>query len=76
MPIISTDAISGSIYVVAASAEEAQRLALTYLSGSEAGNVFDHRKDAVDFARDPFRPGVDGRRVYVVSLDIRMDPAG
>jgi hypothetical protein len=75
MPIISTDAISGSIYVVAASAEEAQRLALDHLGGSEVRNVFDSRKDAVDYARDPFRPGVDGRRVYVVSLDIRLDAA-
>lgn len=73
MPITPTDAISGSIYVVVASAEDAKRCALDYLSGNEVRNVFDDKKDAVEFRRDPFRPRVGGERVYVVSLDIRMD---
>ncbi|MEV7975475.1 hypothetical protein [Streptomyces sp. NPDC086519] len=74
MPIIPTDAISGSIYVVAVSAEDAKRRALDYLSGNEVRNVFDDKKDAVEFQRDPFRPSVDGERLYVVGLDIRLDP--
>lgn len=74
MPIIATDAISGSIYVVAASADDARRSALDHLSGSQMQNVFDDKKSAVEFQRDPFRPFPKGERVYVVSLDIRADP--
>lgn len=75
MPITATDAVSGSIYVVATSAEDAQRSALEYLGGGEIRNVFDGKKDAVEFQRDPFRSHAMRERVYVVSLDIRLDAA-
>lgn len=74
MPIIATDAVSGSIYVVAASADEAQRSAIAFLSGDETENVFGSKKDALEFQRDPFRPRATEERLYVVSLDIRRDP--
>jgi hypothetical protein len=74
MPIIRTDAISGNIYVVAASADEAQRSATVFLGGDETDNVFSSRKGALEFQRDPFRPRVGEERLYVVSLDIRQDP--
>lgn len=74
MPITASDAISGSVYVVASSAESAQREALAYLSsGEEKRNVFDHKAEAAEFLRDPFRarpPVLE--RVYTVSLDIRV----
>lgn len=73
MPIISTDAITGSVYVVAASAEDARKSVLAYLDGSETRNVFDHKKDAVEYQRDPFRPRATAELLYVVSLDIRLD---
>ncbi|MGZ0231092.1 hypothetical protein [Streptomyces sp. CPS1] len=74
MPIIATDAISGSVYVVAASAEDAKQNAVDYLGGNQVRNVFDCKKDAVDFQRDPFRPRTAAELLYVVSLDIRLDP--
>ncbi|MET9813127.1 hypothetical protein [Streptomyces sp. NPDC006355] len=74
MPIIATDAISGSIYVVAASADEAQLGAVDFLSGNQTEHVFGNKKDAIEFLRDPFRPHLQGERVYVVTLDIRADP--
>jgi hypothetical protein len=75
MPIIATDAVSGSIYVVAANADGAKDSALDYLGGNEMRNVFDNKKDAIEYQRDPFRPRAAAELLYVVSLDIRLDAA-
>lgn len=73
MPITASDAVSGSIYVVATSAESAQHLALDYLRTGSGEKVFDLKAEAIEHRRDPFRPhSNDAERVYVVSLDIRV----
>ncbi|MFI9598968.1 hypothetical protein ACIHCX_03635 [Streptomyces sp. NPDC052043] len=73
MPIVHSDRISGSIYVIATSAEAAQRMAFDYLRDtSKDYHVFDREEDASDRLRDAFRAHDERERVYAVSLDIRV----
>lgn len=73
MPIVHSDRISGTVYVIATSAERAQALALDYLRDtSKDYNVFDHQENASERLRDAFRAHDERERVYAVSLDIRI----
>lgn len=73
MPIVPSDRISGTIYVIATNAERAQRTALDYLRNeSDDHHVFDRKEDATERLRDPFRPHTEGERVYAISLNIRI----
>lgn len=73
MPIVHSDRISGTIYVIATSAERAQADALDYLRDTAKDyNVFNHEADAVEKLRDAFRAHDARERVYAISLDIRI----
>ena len=72
--ISKVDAISGTIYVIASDADEAQRMAIGYLLDNEATHgIHDKHADArgdLHNRYSSFDP--DRERVYAVSLDIRV----
>jgi hypothetical protein len=73
MPITASDAISGSIYVVATDANTAKEKALDYLRGNknrwEVFETEDGATSALHNENGIYDRGV--HRVYAVSLDIR-----
>ncbi|MEV0556192.1 hypothetical protein AB0I27_22420 [Streptomyces sp. NPDC050597] len=78
MPITHSDRISGTIYVIAASAERAGDRAISYLRTKTDDEVkdygvFDEQDDAEKDLHNRYNsydPETD--RVYAVSLDIRI----
>lgn len=74
MPISKVDAISGSIYIIATDADEAQRKALNYLLDNEEDHgVHDSQADARGDLHNQYGSfDPDRERVYAVSLDIRI----
>lgn len=77
MPIVHSDRISSTIYVIATSAESAQRSAVDYLGDKTEGKtesygVFDDQDAADKELHNKFSSyDTDRDRVYAVSLDIR-----
>ncbi|WP_043493714.1 hypothetical protein [Streptomyces viridosporus] len=74
MPITRSDRISGTIYVIATDADDAQRLALDYLrDNSDDYHVYGNQKDADGALYNRYGSyDTDRDRVYAVSLDIRI----
>ena len=81
MPITRSDRISGTIYVIADSAEMARARTIDYLRHEETFGedetllyqVFDHQKDAEKELHNAYSlHDTDRDRVYAVSLDIRI----
>ena len=75
MPIVHSDRISGTIYVIASDAERAGDMALDYLANKTDASygVFDERDDANKELYNKFSAyDADRDRVYAVSLDIRV----
>jgi len=74
MAISKVDAISGSIYVIATDADEAQRRALDYLLDNEKDyGGHDNQADARGDLHNQYGSfDPDRERVYAVSLDIRI----
>ncbi|MFF7190854.1 hypothetical protein ACFZAR_37835 [Streptomyces sp. NPDC008222] len=77
MPIVHSDRISGTIYVIATSAERAGDQAIEYLrtkdDEAKPYGVFDHQGDAEKELYNKFSSyDTDRDRVYAVSLDIRI----
>jgi hypothetical protein len=74
MPITRSDRISGTIYVIADSAESAQRSALDYLRDNDKDyGVHDTHADARGDLHNQYGSfDSDRDRVYVISLDIRI----
>lgn len=78
MPIVHSDRVSGTIYVIAQNAELAGDRAIDYLRDKEKGEfshygVFDHQGDAEKELHNKYSSYDTGRdRVYAVSLDIRV----
>lgn len=81
MPIVHSDRISGTVYVIAASAERAQASALNYLrhkdrlddGETQQYGVFDDQAAADKELHNKFSSyDTDRDRVYAVSLDIRI----
>jgi hypothetical protein len=79
MPIVHSDRISGTIYVISTRAEAAQRTALDYLR--EKGDdetvhhygVFEDKAAAEQELHNKFGSyDTDRDRVYAISLDIRI----
>lgn len=78
MPIVHSDRISGTIYVIATSAELAGDRALDYLRDKtddeiKSYGVFDHKADAEKELHSKFGSyNTDRDRVYAISLDVRI----
>lgn len=74
MPITKSDRISGTIYVIATGADDAQRLALDFLrDNSDDYHVHGSQKDADAALHNRYGSyDTDRDRVYAVSLDIRV----
>lgn len=81
MPITHSDRISGTIYVIANSAEMARAHTIDYLRHQETlgeddsllHRVFDHQKDADRELHNKYGSyDPDRDRVYAISLDIRI----
>lgn len=79
MPIVHSDRISGTIYVIATSAERAGDRALDYLRDKADievwanYGVYDHKADAEKELHNKFGSyDTDRDRVYAVSLDVRV----
>jgi hypothetical protein len=77
MPIVHSDRISGTIYVIATSAERAGDRAIEYLRDKDdqakSFGVFDHQGEAERELHDRYGSYDPERdRVYAVSLDIRI----
>jgi hypothetical protein len=78
MPIVHSDRISGTIYVISTNAENARDRAIEYL-GATAGDpverygVFDEQADADGALHNRYGSHDTARdRVYTVSLDVRI----
>ncbi|MGO1025579.1 hypothetical protein ACTOXX_33950 [Streptomyces rubiginosohelvolus] len=77
MPIVHSDRISGTIYVITSSADRAGDMALAYLGAKSEGRtdsygVFDHKDEAEKELHNKYGSYDTGRdRVYAISLDIR-----
>ncbi|MFJ6560000.1 hypothetical protein ACIQMV_08980 [Streptomyces sp. NPDC091412] len=82
MPIVHSDRISGTIYVIADSAGTAQRIALDYLHDKtdykaegevRSYGVHDHQADADRELHNRYGSyDTDRDHVYAISLDIRI----
>lgn len=74
MPITHSDRISGTIYVIATSADEARELAIDYWRDkTESYGVYDHQADAdkeLHNRHSSYDP--DQSHVYAISLDVRI----
>ncbi|MFE7780284.1 hypothetical protein [Streptomyces nigrescens] len=72
MPISHTDRISGTIYVIASSAERAGDRAIDYLRDkTESYNVFDEQKDADQALHNKYAAHGEGDRVYSFTIDVQ-----
>lgn len=74
MPITHSDRISGTIYVIAASAERARSRVGEYLHDeANSFGVYDTQRDADTSLHNRYGSyDPDSDRVYAVSLDIRV----